>query len=214
MKHGYTDDTLQDAIDAACEETAKAHEIYLNALDLKPSSQSWAEETPARLHLAEKLLELLPEASQLSTLRPIAEAGEVPAGVVRMTGYRIADHWNVGTMKCTGDTHFADIRLPESQATGVDATKSAYAGYMTDEMPEVIHEGGKVFPVAKPTPSTFTAHGKEWTPSVGDVVMLKSGGPKMTVESITKDHAFCRWFDMNGSNQLLFNVATLTKADS
>lgn len=65
----------------------------------------------------------------------------------------------------------------------------------------------------KPTPSTFTAHGKEWTPAVGDVVTLKSGGPKMTVENIKQENVFCRWFDMNGSNQLLFNVATLTKAD-
>ncbi len=49
-----------------------------------------------------------------------------------------------------------------------------------------------------------------WTPKVGDVVTLRSGGPKMTVDAITGVNAFCRWFDMNGSNQLNFNLATLT----
>jgi uncharacterized protein YodC (DUF2158 family) len=28
----------------------------------------------------------------------------------------------------------------------------------------------------------------------GDVVELKSGGPKMTIESIDADGCFCRWF--------------------
>ena len=29
---------------------------------------------------------------------------------------------------------------------------------------------------------------------VGDIVKVKSGGPKMTVESITNDTIFCKWF--------------------
>ncbi|MEO1189183.1 MAG: DUF2158 domain-containing protein [Pseudomonadota bacterium] len=30
---------------------------------------------------------------------------------------------------------------------------------------------------------------------VGDVVMLKSGGPKMTVAALKQDRAFCIWFN-------------------
>jgi len=29
----------------------------------------------------------------------------------------------------------------------------------------------------------------------GDVVVLKSGGPKMTIEGIADDYATCAWFD-------------------
>lgn len=203
---------------------------------------------------------------QLSTLRPIAEAGEVPAGCVRVYGQFLEreKRW-IATTSQFNDAHFADIHIPES------------------ETPEVIHDGGEVFekvePV-KPTPSTFTAHGKEWTrhvpgdpmpcdgdarvewllgseieggyldlkmkaselvweyphawryadelgkatseiiippkwtPTVGDVVTLKSGGPKMTVNSI-KDGVLCNYFDADGKlNASYFPAATLTKADS
>lgn len=31
---------------------------------------------------------------------------------------------------------------------------------------------------------------------VGDVVMLKSGGPSMTVDQVDGDHVWCCWFDV------------------
>lgn len=59
------------------------------------------------------------------------------------------------------------------------ATKSAYAGYMTDEMP------------AEPSPQPPTP--PPWQPAVGDVVRLKSGGPAMTVHRIG-DVVTCYFF--------------------
>lgn len=35
----------------------------------------------------------------------------------------------------------------------------------------------------------------------GDIVVLKSGGPRMTITSIPNEHSsgyFCQWFDDNG----------------
>jgi len=38
----------------------------------------------------------------------------------------------------------------------------------------------------------------EKNPKVGDIVVLKSGGPDMTVSSqLTKDVVRCHWFDNN-----------------
>lgn len=47
--------------------------------------------------------------------------------------------------------------------------------------------------------------------SVGDVVRLKSGGPKMTVvESDKQDGLLCQWFDRNGKlHKDTFAVAML-----
>ena len=35
----------------------------------------------------------------------------------------------------------------------------------------------------------------------GEVVQLKSGGPKMTVENIAHGKVFCQWFDENNNLQ-------------
>lgn len=42
----------------------------------------------------------------------------------------------------------------------------------------------------------------------GDVVQLKSGGPKMTVKSTAEGHAWCEWFD--GSSPMLRKFAMVT----
>ena len=48
----------------------------------------------------------------------------------------------------------------------------------------------------------------------GDIVWLKSGGPKMTVKSMEVE-ALCRciWFQHGEVNSFDFEVATLTKSD-
>jgi uncharacterized protein YodC (DUF2158 family) len=54
--------------------------------------------------------------------------------------------------------------------------------------------------------------------SVGDVVQLKSGGPKMTIDTIgkfgmgsTRDQAKCVWFEGTKRLEGLFELQTLTK---
>ena len=53
----------------------------------------------------------------------------------------------------------------------------------------------------------------------GDVVQLKSGGPKMTIDGIDKygmgathDSANCVWFEGTKRKQAVFELITLTKA--
>ena len=51
----------------------------------------------------------------------------------------------------------------------------------------------------------------------GDVVRLKSGGPKMTVENIARDatgslYAWCVWFDTSGRQGASFNPDALEPA--
>ena len=54
---------------------------------------------------------------------------------------------------------------------------------------------------------------------VGDIVQLKSGGPKMTIDTIgkfgmgsTNDRAKCVWFEGTKRMEALFELPTLSKA--
>jgi len=53
----------------------------------------------------------------------------------------------------------------------------------------------------------------------GDIVQLKSGGPKMTIEGIgrygmvaTSDNASCVWFEGKNVKKAVFEIHMLTKA--
>jgi len=53
---------------------------------------------------------------------------------------------------------------------------------------------------------------------VGDVVQLKSGGPKMTITTIDKfagenEKAECVWFDKSNRKDALFQLETLQKVE-
>lgn len=55
--------------------------------------------------------------------------------------------------------------------------------------------------------------------SQGDVVVLKSGGPKMTIKGIGKygivpkeDNALCEWFDGNKRTEHVFELHAIEKA--
>lgn len=134
----------------ANEEVENRREAILKAAaqidELKVRADRWFNQAKAENEKYLKAVEQIGQLqqSQLSTLHPIAEAGEAPAGCLRIytTGGEYPQH--------TADadsTHFADIRLPESH---VEAPA------------DVIHDGGEVFQAV------------QWTPTVGDVVTLKS----------------------------------------
>ena len=48
----------------------------------------------------------------------------------------------------------------------------------------------------------------------GDVVQLKSGGPRMTVENVTGDEVECVWFEKNKQEYGTFREVLLTKPGS
>ncbi len=48
---------------------------------------------------------------------------------------------------------------------------------------------------------------------VGDVVQLKSGGPKMTVSEIDSDGVFCQWFHNSRVQTADFAPEQLRNAD-
>ncbi len=177
MKTNYTNEQLQNAIDAACEETYKSYPKTCGQLILAKDyfPASWPKETPARLHLLKTSLDHLPEPPP-----PVVKAEQ-------------ADPYaELKAAHAAGKV----IQILNAQNRYVDA-------YPTWHSPPEAYR-------IKPEPEVFIH--APWTPKVGDVVRLKSGGPKMTVDATTGVNAFCRWFDMNGSNQLNFNLATLMPA--
>ncbi len=44
---------------------------------------------------------------------------------------------------------------------------------------------------------------------IGDLVVLNSGGPPMTVENILNDIIYCRYFDGNENCRFTINIACL-----
>ena len=48
----------------------------------------------------------------------------------------------------------------------------------------------------------------------GDEVVLKSGGPKMTIKFIEKDEAYCEWFAQGKVSGHGFPLAMLREAGS
>lgn len=371
MKHNYDEPTMQAAIDAACKITANStHRPSFALLRLIESNTTddWPKEQHSRLHLAEKLLELLPEAPppesktcsvcnwtnvsllnlgepgdprwvcpgcckrafdqtqppvvggktpgqvnhdavangdydtykkwselsergkrdvergasavlaafgkpQLSTLRPISEAGEVPDGCVRVYYDEKWHHWN--QIKDPYHTHFADIRLPveapivsintqDCEPMSQNTAEALSAMIQAAATPQTFEEQGKTWNVhtpGDPMPcdgkikidildrsgvvycdqpahhhdsdfwtaeycnpiigwryadepsgkSTSDATITPWTPAVGDVVTLKSDGPKMTVLD-PHPICYCSWFSNGEFYSNSFPASTLIPA--
>ena len=219
MKTNHTNEQLQAAIDEAF---PKGRTEDIRLLDLSPASPYWDEEAPNRLVIIKSALATLPEPmdeesmllnllavihrdgghyqaehgtrkavadackewqrlisiaektvltepkQSLSQLRPITEAGAVPEGCVRYYIYKKDGEWTTATKhRAMQDTHFADIRLP------VPAEKPN---------PKPVEPL-----VTKPILST------SWYLRVGDVVTLKSGGPKMTVRQDMGNELLCAY---------------------
>jgi len=59
MKHHYTEEEIQAAIDAAC--SSLTREFYMNSATLNPENSFWPKESNGRLHLLKSALDKLPE---------------------------------------------------------------------------------------------------------------------------------------------------------
>jgi hypothetical protein len=123
MKTTHTDAEVQGAMELAYKLISNVRNpdyIYPTSMD---------EEIAARLNLARAFLANLPETQPLvvdgnhsrplSQLRPLSEAGPVPEGCQRY--YFISTLSTGGRVKIQGDTHFADIRLPDEFTFKKDA---------------------------------------------------------------------------------------------
>jgi len=85
--HHLTDEQIQAAIDAACEETAKKHTVYLNALDITPNFSSWKNEAHARRDLLKFSLARLPEPTP-----PVVD-GKTPGDIAYDAFINGSDSW-------------------------------------------------------------------------------------------------------------------------
>jgi len=158
---------------------------------------------------------ILKRNERLTQLRPLSEAGPVPAGCVRFYGQFCPDgKWYLGYEHQKNDTHFASIRLPSpasSQPVGIngltdeETSKTASVVGLSQPADELTPEATKTSPPAyvgymtdeapSPTP-VATLPSPPWTPKVGDTVKLKSSGPVMTVLGFYKDDdCLCGWHD-------------------
>jgi uncharacterized protein YodC (DUF2158 family) len=215
-------------------------------VNLRKLEKAEAELARVRHIYDERVIEMESKPS-LSQLRPISEAGPVPDGCVRVTGFKsdIGRGWCLGEFPSDKDTHCADLRLPAepSQASQPWAEKACQAlaehaqqtNKPTEEIPWTEWRGGpcplkdeevKEFQIkwSYGTVHTYdippsTLYGwdetnqkhyaeayrvlrwkkkpkpevKPWTPAVGDVVVLMSGSPEMTITHLSSELQ-CQWF--------------------
>ena len=238
MKHEYT--KLQAAI---AEHKALTADYWAarwhDEVDARNRQYNELECTRA---IAEKALTELAKTKEngLSQLRPLAEADDVPEGCVRVRAWEDINRWIYGWNEWDGDTHFADIRLPESAEKPKPETFEAHGKTWTkhkpgDAMPcdgssavmALLGDGtfctqqaedwnwnnrDSTFDIVgwcyadEPTPEplvTKPISPPTWTPEIGDVVTLKSGGAKMTVVKLADTESdlsafLCEWFSDSG----------------
>lgn len=214
MKTTYTNEQLQEAVDRAFRESSgddgfwlgiarafldnlpelsvqRQLEVAMNRIGVEHTEMKVQE---ARAEKAEAELAKLREACarmseqevlSLSQLRPLSEAGDVPEGCIRVRGWEDTDRWYYGWAEWEGDTHFADIRLPEASLS--PATEAAEPADPYAEL-KAAHAAGKIIEQighgssdwfgcgssiswsrppecyrTQPEPETFEAHGKTWT---------------------------------------------------
>lgn len=93
---------LSGLLEAANEESRKEHVKYAQLAN--------------KLEAAQAELAAL-KSYQLGIIRPLADAGPVPDGCVRVTAFNRPedDYWAIGDLDSEQDTHFADIRLPVTE---------------------------------------------------------------------------------------------------
>lgn len=183
-------------------------------VDWKARAEKAEAELAKRINLVQQI-----KALQLSTLRlPESKAPDVAATAEVAKPETFEAHGKTWTRHAPGDPppcdgdaliewifdseYSGEVTFIPNQFRKAHALKS-WSGIIgwryADKVPEVIHEGGEVLQVAL------------WTPQVGDVVTLKSGGPKMTVLD-PHPICYCSWFSDGEFYSNNFPASTLIPA--
>jgi len=236
MKTTYTDEQLQAAIDAAFPMGARTDGCLL---DSDPEDTEWESEAPNRLSIAKAFLEKL-EADPFAELKKAHAEGRViqfkgagerwidlvmgandPLFAAHPTdSYRIKPepdtfdaHGKTWTKHTPGVRGICDKTVKVDIIYDDQSTDEAWRAKIVDwTCKQIIGWRYADAPQTNPVPAQDT-----WTPAVGDVVRLKSGGPKMTVRQYDKEDpadVWCHWFSDAKSCAESFPTACLTKEDA
>lgn len=232
-----TDEELQAAIDVAF--SAKTGEAYL-ARRPDVATKSWPQESLLRLAIAKAFLEKL-ESDPYAALKKAHAGGKVIQYqsangswndledfdfCTLAENYRIKPEPEPSTFEAHGKTwtkHKAgdpmpcdgkrrvELLLGDMCLGKVGEAKLALWNESPSKTNQII---GWRYADEQPEPET------PWTPAVGDVVQLKSGGPKMMIlsqslnddDELLPDTWFCGWIDPTGNAQTWrkINSACLT----
>jgi len=236
MKTPHTDEQIQTAINAACEEINKQHNKILTgcfAIDEIVFPKAWAKEKPCRLGLAKAFLEKL-EADPFADLKKAHAEGRVIQALICGTwGQVSAPTWdyprNTYRIKPEPETFEAHGKTWTKHITGttpdIDGNALVIVLTVNDFMPDPLRaanwnwEGGSIigWRYADALQTNPDQTQVAWTPAVGDVVRLKSGGPMMTIRQYDKEDpadVWCHWFNDAKSCGEAFPTACLVKEDA
>ena len=188
----YTDDQIQNAIDAAFPQAGAS---YLANLDTLPDTHCWPAEAPNRLAIARAFLSALPNADPYARLKAYNEAGarlRIDAG-----SWETKDQypWKFDAPPHDYEVHPDDLHMvPEYAPKPAEASAEPEQAWANADNAKAFKE------FQAEIEAVWEAKDSPWTPKPGDVVRLKSGGLPMTVESVTDfGIAFCSWMTMAGS---------------
>lgn len=231
--HNINDAQLQTAIDEACQEVANGpHRPICAELSLKDVNTSdWSNESLARRALAKAFLARLPEPTP-----PVVD-GKTPSindlqdiyFANASMGYAELPHDHAEALQAVAEA-VTEAAIARMEAVDVWSVYKHYPSpFLEDSLGGVrarLIAAARGQGEAVSQPATFEAHGQTWTrhtpgdpmpcdawqPAVGDVVTLKSGGPKMAVCQIQGTVCKCQWFKDDVADVECFEIATLQPA--
>jgi hypothetical protein len=213
MKHHYNDQELQAAIDCVLEKVDTNSGSLVSRFHYPNTFKS---EAPARLALLKSVLDRLPEPTP-----PVVD-GKTPGQVAYEKRFPVA-----ARRRAWRD--LTEVERDEWRHTASAVLAAFGRAEKEYHMPKIPNPLDVQSDILLPTPeqsanANTNAHAefqaeleavwnaKTWTPKVGDVVTLRSGGPKMTIGAIHKDEANVFGFKDESLVHAFVPAATLTPA--
>jgi len=139
MKHHYTTDQMQAAVDAALVKTAKDHPETCGcfaAVSDGGYTHAWDREAPARLHLARDLLERLPEPP------PPTADGKTPGQVAFEAWGNQSDEWHKSL--CSNWQAAASAVLAAFGNVSLEAAIARMEAVLVEELNKTYWNSGQV----------------------------------------------------------------------